>query len=49
MEFTSETPFRELYFHMGALGPFFMDDLQACTDVTPTLRASWGRVKAIYR
>jgi len=49
VEFASDTPFRRIRFQVGAMGPFFMDDLQVCTDVTPTLRASWGSVKAIYR
>ena len=44
-----QPPMRRIYFQIGALGPFFMDDLQVCADVTPTLRTSWGSVKAIYR
>ena len=49
VDFGSDTPLRGIRFDIGALGPFFMDDLQVCTDPTPTLRASWGHVKAIYR
>jgi hypothetical protein len=50
VEFGSETAFRLMRFEIGALGPFFMDDLRVCTtSTTATLQVSWGSVKAIYR
>lgn len=38
--FSSQTPFRELYFDIGALGPFFMDDLTVGDQPTVSVDAA---------